>query len=105
MVGGSLEAARKAGLVDQLRDGRIAFAHPLYGTAVYEAVPGEERRRTHRELAGLVSDVEERARHLALAATGPDEPVAAQLDRAAGPSLRGIRGREISNMSVVQLRC
>jgi DNA-binding CsgD family transcriptional regulator len=83
LVRGSLEPARKAGLVDELPDGRIAFTHPLYGTAVYEAASVDERRRTHLELAEQVSDIEQRARHLAFAATGPDEHVVDELDRAA----------------------
>jgi DNA-binding CsgD family transcriptional regulator len=38
----------------------------------------------HERLAGLVADPEERARHLALAAAGPDEAIARALDEAAG---------------------
>jgi DNA-binding CsgD family transcriptional regulator len=83
LAGESLEPARRVGLVDELPDGRIAFTHPLYASAVHEAATPEERRRTHHELAELVSDIEERARHLALGASGPDERVATELDRAA----------------------
>ena len=38
-----------------------------------------------RRLAGVVTDPEERARHLALGAAGPDAQVAAVLDEAAAP--------------------
>jgi hypothetical protein len=40
-------------------------------------------REIHRALAFIVADPEARARHLALAAVGPDEDVAAALDKAA----------------------
>jgi DNA-binding CsgD family transcriptional regulator len=78
-----LLAAEEVGLVRVDGRGRIAFEHPLVAAAVYEATPLERRRLVHRELAGLVDDKEERARHLALAAAGPDEAVAAELDDAA----------------------
>src|SRR5262249_1432157 len=41
------------------------------------------RRRLHRRLAELDVGPEERARHLAIAATDPDEEIAAALDTAA----------------------
>lgn len=83
LIGGSLGPARDSGLIEEEGDGRIAFTHPLYAGAVYEASTPHERRRAHRELADQVEDLEERARHLALAASGPDERVAGELDRAA----------------------
>jgi DNA-binding CsgD family transcriptional regulator len=46
------------------------------------AAATSRRRRLHRRLAGVVGEPEERARHLALAAEGPDEAVAAALDEA-----------------------
>jgi len=46
-------------------------------------MPLHRRRRLHRRLAELDVDLEERARHLAIAATGPDEGIAAALDAAA----------------------
>jgi DNA-binding CsgD family transcriptional regulator len=46
-------------------------------------MPLHRRRRLHRRLAELDVDLEERVHHLALAATGPDEEVAAALDVAA----------------------
>ena len=82
LIRGSLAPARDSGLVEEEGD-RIVFTHPLYAGAVYEASSIEERRRAHRELARKAEDLEERARHLALAASGPDEGVAGELDRAA----------------------
>ena len=62
---------------------RIRFAHPLLAPACYEAMPLHRRRRVHERLADLDVDPEERARHLAIAAEGPNEEVAAALDAAA----------------------
>ena len=61
----------------------MRFTHPLLASICYEQAPVWKRRAVHRALAGAVSDVEERARHLALAADGPDDAVAAELDEAA----------------------
>ena len=67
----------------ELDDSRLRFAHPLLASICYEQAPLWKRRAVHRALAGAVTDVEERARHLALAAEGPDAAVAAELDAAA----------------------
>ncbi len=79
---GRLAPAEEAGLVRIDAGGRLRFEHPLVAAAIYESAPASRRRRAHRELAGLIGDKEERARHLALAAEGPDEAVAAVLDDA-----------------------
>jgi hypothetical protein len=57
--------------------------HPLLATVAYSESSAEARRDVHRRLAAVVVDQEERARHLALAAEGPDEGVAAELEEAA----------------------
>ena len=67
----------------ELDGDRIRFAHPLLAPACYEAMPLHRRRRVHERLADLDIDPEERARHLAIAAEGPNEEVAAALDAAA----------------------
>jgi DNA-binding CsgD family transcriptional regulator len=77
-----IELAQRRGVVEFDGD-RIRFAHPLLAPACYEAMPLHRRRRLHQRLAELDVDLEERARHLAIAATGPDEEVAAALDAAA----------------------
>ncbi len=74
-------AAREA--VIELDDSQVRFAHPLLASICYERAPVWKRRAVHGALAGVVSDVEERARHLALATDGPDASVAAQLELAA----------------------
>jgi DNA-binding CsgD family transcriptional regulator len=83
LLGAALDSAWTTDLLRELPDGTIAFVHPLYASAVYETASPHERHRIHRELAAVVPDIEQRARHLALAATGPDERLAAELDRAA----------------------
>jgi len=67
----------------QLEDGTVTFAHPLLASAAYSQALPSRRREIHRRLAALVSDAEERARHLALSTEGPDEEVALALDEAA----------------------
>jgi DNA-binding CsgD family transcriptional regulator len=79
----SLRAAEDDDLVRVEGDGRITFRHPIYASAVYEAASRPRRRELHLRLAGLVSEPEEQARHLALATVGPDEAVAAKLEDAA----------------------
>ena len=61
----------------------VRFTHPLFAAAVYDLVDSEARRQIHERLARIVTDPEERARHLALGADGPSEDVADALDEAA----------------------
>jgi DNA-binding NarL/FixJ family response regulator len=78
----ALEVATNEGVVE-LDDSSVRFTHPLLASICYEQAPLWKRRAVHRTLAGVVDDVEEGARHLALAADGPDVVVAAALDTAA----------------------
>ena len=82
-----IELAEKAGILDS-RDGTVRFTHPLMAAAVYDHAAGAERRRIHNDLAKKLADPEERTRHLALAASGPDEEVAVALDEAAQTAAR-----------------
>ena len=67
----------------ELDGDRIRFTHPLLAPTCYSRMPLHRRRRLHRRLADLDVDLEERARHLAIAATGPDREVALALDTGA----------------------
>ena len=78
-----LAPAEEAGLVRVEVDGRIEFVHPLFASAVYSAAPAARLREAHRAVADLARDPEERARHLALAAAGPDDAVVRELQAAA----------------------
>jgi DNA-binding CsgD family transcriptional regulator/tetratricopeptide (TPR) repeat protein len=78
-----LAPAEEAGLVRVEADGAIEFVHPLFASAVYSAAPAARLREAHRAVADLARDPEERARHLALAAAGPDPEVVRELQVAA----------------------
>jgi len=79
---GRLAPAFTAGVVERV-GGRLRFAHPLLASAAYGMATVEVRRIWHQRLAEVVGDPEERARHLALAATGPNAGVAEALEQAA----------------------
>ena len=79
--------AEEAGIIVAER-ARIRFAHPLLASAVYAAASHERRRQLHRRLAGVVSDPEERARHLAESATHADAATAAEIEQAADRAAR-----------------
>ncbi|HEU4673976.1 MAG TPA: AAA family ATPase [Candidatus Limnocylindrales bacterium] len=77
-----LEAGVAAGVL--VVDGdAVRFSHPLLRAAVYDAASPSERVAAHRTIAAVVDDLEEHARHLALAADRPDADVATALDAAA----------------------
>ena len=78
---GGVRAAVEAGVVEL--DGRdVRFTHPLFASVQYEGSPRSLQRAVHRRLAELSVDAEEQARHLALAADGPEERVAIALEAA-----------------------
>ncbi len=88
MLGVGLAAAGPAqdgGLLEL--GGRVEFAHPLVRSAAYRSAATDDRRRVHRALADATAaetDPDRRAWHRARATPGPDEEVAAELERSAG---------------------
>jgi DNA-binding CsgD family transcriptional regulator len=77
-----LQRAIDAGLV-RVAGSDVRFTHPLYRSVLYASASRARRHAIHRRLADLTTDLEERARHLALAAEGSDEAIASALDDAA----------------------
>jgi hypothetical protein len=77
-----LARAEESGVIERA-DGRVRFTHPLLASTIYLNTSARERRALHVRLASLLTDPEERARHLALGTANPDLDVAIALDEAA----------------------
>jgi DNA-binding CsgD family transcriptional regulator len=84
VAGEAVAGSTDRGILDvDPEDGRVRFRHPLLGEVALASTSTQQRRELHGRLAPHVADTGQRARHLALAAEGPDAVVAASLDDAA----------------------
>jgi DNA-binding CsgD family transcriptional regulator len=79
---GALDPAFDAEILRERGDA-IRFDHPLLAEAAYRMLPPARRRAVHERLADATTDREERARHLAAAATASDAAVAAAIEEGA----------------------
>ncbi|RYP83894.1 helix-turn-helix transcriptional regulator [Nocardioides guangzhouensis] len=82
-----LRQATRAGLV-VVDDEAVRFTPAALAQVAAEAVPAAERAATHRRLAVAAPSTNERLRHEALAAPGPDAELAGRLADGAGDALR-----------------
>jgi DNA-binding CsgD family transcriptional regulator/tetratricopeptide (TPR) repeat protein len=81
---GAAEPARASDLLHIST--QVRFRHPLVRSVVYREAPVSERRVVHRAIADVTDpaiDPDRRAWHLAAAAPGRDEDLAADLERSA----------------------
>ena len=89
-VDAAIDEAVAAGVLAESA-GRLRPAHPLLGSAVLDGLPPGARTALHGRLTAVVTDPEQRARHMVLAAAGePDSEIAAGLD--AGADAARLRG-------------
>lgn len=100
-----LEPAEEARLVvlSYGPGGSVTFRHPLIRAAAYQAAPHARRAEAHRALARTFEDEQDadrRAWHLAAATPGPDEEVAAELERVAHRA--GLRGGATAMMAALE---
>ena len=79
----ALSVAEEASVVRIGRDDTIMFNHPLFAWAVAGSASASQRRAVHARLVSLVENPEERIRHRALAAAGPSEELASELEQPA----------------------
>jgi DNA-binding CsgD family transcriptional regulator len=96
----ALQAAAAEGVVE-IEGARVRFTHPLFASAIYAGVAPWRRREAHRKLSLIAPYAEERARHRALSAEGPDEEAAAGLAEAAQAA--AVRGAPVAAAELAEL--
>ena len=88
---GAADPVEAAGLLET--GGQVRFRHPLVRSTVYRLAAAGDRQKAHAALAEATdpkADPDRRAWHRAHATTGPDEAIAAELERSANRAqLRG----------------
>jgi DNA-binding CsgD family transcriptional regulator/tetratricopeptide (TPR) repeat protein len=89
LPGDAMASAEAEGLLKI--NGHVVFRHPLVRSAIYGASSVSDRQKVHAALAAVTDpglDPDRRAWHLAQATVGPDEEVAAELERSADRAQR-----------------
>ena len=84
IAGSALEPATRVGMLDV--GARVRFRHPLARSAVYRSAPEATRELVHQALADETDgtlEPDRRLWHRAQATRGPDDGVAAELERSA----------------------
>jgi class 3 adenylate cyclase/DNA-binding CsgD family transcriptional regulator len=99
-LGERLDQAVAAGVIE-LDGERIDFTHPLLAAAAASMIGPRRRRRLHEQLAGLVGEPEQRARHLALATSQPSSEIADAIE--AGANAAGRRGASAAAADLLEL--
>lgn len=98
---GAIAAAMDEGAVVEY-DGRLRPAHPLLGSAALDGLPPLARTTLHERLAAVVTDPEQRARHLVRAAgPPPDGDLADVLD--SGAAAARSRGATYAGLELAEL--
>jgi len=95
-----LDSAEAAGVL-KVAGGKVRFTHPMLRSLLYSSATERQRRRAHQRLAETTAVTEERVRHLALAAAGPDERIAGELAAAAQVAAR--RGATVAAAELADL--
>ena len=103
MMSAGLIEAEEAGVLT-VEDNRLRFSHPLLASVIYRSASHERRRQLHRRLATVVTDTEQRARHLALSTTEADPSIAAELEEAARQAARRGAQRAAAELFAASIR-
>ena len=99
-VGERLDRAVAAGVVEISSD-RVRFAHPLLADGMATMIGPRRRSRLHADLARLVEDPEQRARHLALADSKPGAEIAGEIE--AGARAAAARGASAAAAELLEI--
>ena len=95
-----LDRAVGAGVIEISSD-RVRFAHPLLAEGMAAMIGPRRRRELHADLARLVDDPEERARHLVQATPRPSVDVADCID--AGARAAAARGASAAAAELLEM--
>jgi DNA-binding CsgD family transcriptional regulator len=95
-----LADAENVGIVE-IEHNKLVFTHPVLARGIYTSATAAQRRETHRRIAEVIQDPEQKARHRALSATRADPETLQTLD-GAGELARN-RGAPTAAAELVEL--